>query len=74
MEDKNKDLNKEGTQEEPKKEVTEMKQKTGFGTALKIGAGLAVGAVFTGLGWFLKGIFSGKDSDDEPVKTETTEE
>ena len=40
-------------------------QKTGFGTALKIGAGLLFGAAFTGLGWILRGVLGGRDDEDD---------
>lgn len=46
-------------------EVVAVKQNGGFGTALKIGGGLLLVAAGTGLGWLLKGIFGGRDEDDE---------
>lgn len=73
MEPKNDELNKEGTQEELKTEVTEVK-KGGFGTAIKVGGMLLIGAAFTGLGWILKGILGGKDNEDEGETAETTAE
>lgn len=52
-------------------EVVAVKQNGGFGTALKIGGGLLFGAAFTGLGWLLRGIFGGRDEDDEVTKAES---
>ena len=66
----------EGTQEEEQNQNTEMvavKQKSGIGTALKIGGGLLITAALTGLGWMLRGIFEGRDEDDETENTESTE-
>jgi hypothetical protein len=51
-------------------EVTEMKQKGGIGTTIKVVAGLALVAAGTGLGWFLKGIFGGRDDDSESEAAE----
>lgn len=78
MADKEKEVNgtnnggtKEGTQNpENTTEVTIVKQKGGLGTAIKVGGGLLLTAVGVGLGWFLKGIFGGKDDDDEPAAAE----
>lgn len=46
--------------------VVTVPQKTGVGTAVKIVVGLTGAAVFTGLGWLLRGIFGGGRDDDGP--------
>ena len=53
--------------------VTE-KKSSGLGTALKIGAGLLVGAAFTGLGWILRGVFGGGHDDEDDEEESTNEE
>lgn len=53
----------EGTNEQPTAIVVQ--QKTGIGTAVKIVGGLVITAAFTGLGWFLRGIFGGGHDEDE---------
>lgn len=78
MADKEKELKgtngaepKEGTQNpETPTEVANVKQKKGLGTAIKVGAGLLLTATGVGLGWILKGIFGGKDDEDEPAPDE----
>ena len=52
-------------------EVVAVKQNGGFGTALKIGGGLLLVAAGTGLGWILKGLFGGRDEDDEVEQAES---
>lgn len=63
----------EETQKEEANQTTEVvavKQNGGFGTALKIGGGLLLVAAGTGLGWLLKGLFGGRDEDDEVAQAE----
>lgn len=73
--EKNKGTNVE--EETPKEEanqtteVVAVKQNGGFGTALKIGGGLLLVAAGTGLGWILKGLFGGRDEDDEVEQAES---
>jgi len=75
--EKNKGTNvgEETPKEEPNQttEVVAVKQNGGIGTALKIGGGLLFGAAFTGLGWLLRGIFGGRDEDDEADQTKSDE-
>jgi len=70
----NKGTNVEETPKEEANQAVEMvvaKQKGGLGTALKIGGGLLLVAAGTGLGWLLKGLFGGRDEDDEAEKAES---
>ena len=87
MANNEKDLNKtnggqvpEGTPAESGTAQTEMvvvNQKGGFGTAVKTVAGITLGVVLFGLGYFVRGVLGGARGGDEteaPVETEGTVE
>lgn len=52
--------------------VVTVQPKKGVGTTIKIVGGLAVAAVFTGLGYFLRGILGAREDDDPATESEQT--